>query len=131
MYNRCNIQWDDAVGRWREAGRFARPPTLTVRSGSDTNLIRESAVNGKSVVINSGHGFHQPHHGFHGTGLTMDHVEQGILRDISAYLRGGGTFPLAGSGHLDRTVMVDGHSITYRVIQLLSGEIRISTYWHN
>ena len=131
MDHTYNIRWDGVVGRWREAGRFARPPIISLRSGSGTNLIRESAVNGRSVVINSGHGFHQPHHGFHGTGLTMDQAEGGILRDISAYLRSGGAFPLAGSGHLDRTIMVDVHSITYRVVQLLSGEIRVSAYWHN
>ncbi|MBI1928369.1 hypothetical protein HYR99_29510 [Candidatus Poribacteria bacterium] len=115
-----DIRWDDAVGRWRKVGRFARPPMISVRSGSGTNLIRESAVNGRSITINSGHGFHQPHHEFYGAGLTMDQVEGGILRDISAHLRGGGTFPLAGTGHQEKTIMVDGHSITYRVIQLLS-----------
>ena len=126
-----DIRWDDVVGRWRKAGRFARPPIISVRSGSGTNLIRESAVNGRSVTINSGHGFHQPHHGCYGAGLSMDQVEGEILGDISTHLRSGGTFPLAGSGHQERTILVDGHRITYRVIQLLSGEIRVSTYWHN
>jgi hypothetical protein len=134
VHNRC-IYWNATTARWHNGttNSFAKPPTLTARPGtSGTNLIRDSEaqINGSTVSINSGHGFDQPHHNFAGSGLMRDQVEQAILQHLSTHLNTGGAVPAAGSGPaLTQTFTLGTHSISYRVVQLTSGEIRVTTYW--
>lgn len=99
------------------------------------NLRREANVNGTTYKINTGHGFNRPHKGggdLQTTTLTPDQVESAIIKDIEGYRSSGGGLPQAGFGKpAERTIDVNGYSITYRAMQNGASTVQVPTYWLN
>jgi len=130
-------------GSWKWSSRTATPPaTFIVTSASGTNIeniIRTTTSNGVNFQFNTGHSFYRSHNSASGTTdlrlttLTADGVETAIVHDILAYLKGGGVLPSGGRGAIpmNRTVNVNGYSLTYRIVQTTPVNINIATYFLN
>jgi len=115
------------------------PLTFTAR-GTGTQLIRTTQLQNTTLQFNTGHGFDRPHTGPGGritdlrtTSLTPDTIETAIAHDVAAYRASGGTLPRVGTqgfrGPLERTLQVEGISITYRVVETGVNHINIGTYF--
>jgi Flp pilus assembly pilin Flp len=114
------------------------PPVFTSR-GSGTQQVRTTEVGGTRFQINTGHAFDREHRGPGGkvtdlrtTGLSPDQIESAIIADANGYRAGGRRFANPGpgfSGPTERTVVVDGHSITYRAVETAPGHVGIGTYY--
>jgi hypothetical protein len=117
---------------------MSSPPGFTFTAGgSGTNLIRSTVVAGRTLRINTGHGYYQPHSNSAGavtdlraSGLTPDQIETAIALDVQACLSAGVAFPLRGPGFLGpllRSVTVGGIMLAYRVVELAGGTLHVGT----
>lgn len=96
---------------------------------SGTHLRRFIEIEGRSVQINSGHGYNRVHAtgDIRSSGYTMDQVDGAIVRDIlsisdiSAVPR----IPRYES----RVVDLGGYRVGYRVGVLSTGVISVTTYY--
>ncbi|MFE9207587.1 RHS repeat-associated core domain-containing protein, partial [Micromonospora sp. NPDC007230] len=121
------------------SGTGGGPPKVTKTNGldpADRNLRREWESNGTTYQINTGHGFNRAHRtgtDLRSTNLTPDQVEQAIIADIEKFKSGGGALPQVGRnvGTAERTIDVDGQSITYNAVQIGADRVGVSTYWLN
>ena len=134
VHNQCGTYWNGTD--WVDAsGNVVPKPAVLRTSGADATLDKaDTVINGCGVKINSGHGFNRPHTGPNGvvkdirsTGLSMDQVEDALLKDLSSLLHSGNT---SGVGQMmTRQVSVNGHTIEYRVMEYAPGQYAISTYY--
>ncbi|MFU8874456.1 DNRLRE domain-containing protein [Micromonospora sp. SL4-19] len=121
------------------SGTGGGPPKVTKTNGvdpGDRNLRREWESNGTTYQINTGHGFNRAHRtgtDLRSTNLTPDQVEQAIIADIEKFKSGGGALPQVGRdvGTAERTIDVNGQSITYNAVQVGADRVGVSTYWLN
>lgn len=132
------------------AGRLENPPSskgeesggsprVTKTNGldpGDRNLRRDWDSNGTTYQINTGHGFNRAHRtgtDLRSANLTPDQVEQAIIADLEKFRSGGGALPQVGRnvGTAERTIDVDGKSITYNAVQIGPDRVGVSTYWLN
>lgn len=108
-------------------------PTRTNRvfqeSGSATHLRRKVEVDGRTIQINSGHGYNRPHAtgDVRNSGLSMDQIDGAVVDDIAKNMNtiDMPTVPASAS----RTIDIDGYSLTYDVTTLKNGTISVSTYY--
>lgn len=84
-------------------------------------------MNGNAVTINSGHAYDREHVSgdVRDTGLSRDTIENAILDDLSDVISNNGLT----SRPRDIPINIEGHEITYRVLQLPDGRIIISDYF--
>ncbi|MEU6811480.1 putative T7SS-secreted protein [Streptomyces sp. NPDC046831] len=109
--------------------------------GEGQDLKRAATVGDDHWHFNTGHGYDRVHTGRDGvqndlrtTGLKPDQIEQAIVSDVYKYMEGGGTVPTPGpgfTGPLERSVVIEGHDVGYRVIHRPDGAYQLSTYWLN
>ncbi|WP_127508968.1 DNRLRE domain-containing protein [Actinoplanes solisilvae] len=104
----------------------------------DKDLRRTWKSGDVNYNINTGHGFNRAHGGgtdLRTTGLTPDEVEKAIIADIEKFKGGGGKLadPADGTGvfKTERTIDVNGNSITYRANQTTPDTVNVATYWLN
>jgi len=100
--------------------------------GSGTDLIRSTQINGRTLKIKSGHGYNRPHITGDVSNIgTMDEIDYAIALDIQLTLASGINFPpiTATPPYIERDIIVNGQSITYRALELPSSAIEVTTYF--
>ncbi|WP_407653331.1 RHS repeat-associated core domain-containing protein [Brevibacillus ruminantium] len=97
-------------------------------SGRGDHLRRTFNIEGRSVRINSGHGYNRSHRTGSVQGIgTMNEIEGNILSDLRSLIKSNTSLPSKNT--LQRTVTVNGKHVGYDVMQLKDGTISISTYY--
>ena len=79
------------------------------------------------ATLQSAHGYDRVHSSgdVRDTGLSRDTIENAILDDLSDVISNNGLTPR----HRDIPININGHEITYRVIELPDGRLIVGTYF--
>ncbi|RLT38590.1 MAG: hypothetical protein DWI57_11775 [Chloroflexi bacterium] len=107
--------------------------------GTGGTLIRFTEASGIQFQFKTGHSFYRPHRTPDGsntdlrnTELTPDEIEAKIVTDIHLFLDSGGSLPILGQDFrqpMQREILVEGHRIAYRAVELPNGSISVGTYF--
>jgi RHS repeat-associated protein len=103
---------------------------LDVLKSSDPNYLRRYLkYDGKTIQINTGHGY-RPNHPAGGdvTGFgSINEIESEIVMDVNSAANSGINIPTNTA--IERTVNVNGNKVGYSLTQLKDGTYSVSTYY--
>lgn len=103
------------------------------------DLVRYVGSSGIRFQFKTGHSFYRQHKTPAGdytdlrtTALTPDEIETEIVVDIHLFLDSGRTLPVLNRSFrqpMQKEIVVKGHQIVYRAVELPDGSISIGTYF--